>query len=95
MKMALEGKPITPFRLPPGIVLARVNLKTGLRAEPGDTQAIMEAFKPYEEPDDAYSMVGVGSEESGDAYSPGAASVSSAEQRPPPRGYGGGGGGLW
>jgi len=95
MKMALEGKPITPFRQPPGIVLARVSLMTGLRAQPGDDQAIMEAFKPYEEPDDAYSMVGVGADSSGDAYSPDSASVSSADPRPPPRGYGGGGGGLW
>lgn len=95
MKLALEGKPITPFRQPPGIMLARVNLKTGLRAEPGDKEAIMEAFKPYEEPDDAYSMVGVGGDESSDVFTPGSASVSSADQRPPPRGYGGGGGGLW
>ncbi|MBU2582953.1 MAG: penicillin-binding protein 1A [Alphaproteobacteria bacterium] len=95
MKLALEGKPITPFRQPPGIMLARVNLKTGLRAEPGDKNAIMEAFKPYEEPDDAFSMVGVGADEGEGAYSPGAASVSSADQRPQPRGYGGGGGGLW
>ncbi len=95
LKMALKGKPITPFRQPPGITLARVNLKTGLRAAPGDKQAIMEAFKPYEEPDDAYSMVGVGGDDENiDAYSPGA-SASSADRRPPPRNYGGGGGGLW
>ena len=29
---------------------ARVNLKTGLPATPGDPKAIMEAFKPTQEP---------------------------------------------
>lgn len=94
MKMALDGKPITPFRQPPGIVLARVNLKTGLRAQPGDDQAIMEAFKPYEGPDDEYSIIGFSDGEGG-AFTGDPSSVSSANQRPAPRGYGGGGGGLW
>jgi penicillin-binding protein 1A len=50
MQMALADKPAVPFRMPPGIKLARVNLKTGLRAAPGDQTAIMEAFKPGTEP---------------------------------------------
>ena len=34
MKIALAGKPAVPFRVPPGIKLVRVDLKTGLRAGP-------------------------------------------------------------
>lgn len=58
MKMALADKPAAPFRVPPGIKLVKISLKTGLRANPTDTDAIMEAFKPGEEPDDAYSIIG-------------------------------------
>ncbi len=58
MQMALGDTPPVPFRQPPGIKIVRVNLKTGLRAAPGDPDAISEAFKPYEEPDDAYSIIG-------------------------------------
>ena len=58
MKMALADTPAVPFRIPPGIKLVRVNLRTGLRASPDDPQAIVEAFKPNEEPDDAYSVIG-------------------------------------
>jgi penicillin-binding protein 1A len=58
MKMALADKPATPFRIPPGIKLVRVNPSTGLRAQPGDARSVLEAFKPDEEPDDAYSIIG-------------------------------------
>lgn len=58
MKMALADKKAVPFRIPPGIKLVRVSLRTGMRAQPGETDTVMEAFKPYEEPDDAYSIVG-------------------------------------
>ena len=50
VKVALADQPPVPFRAPPGIKLVRVNLKTGLPAGPGDKTAIMEAFKPSEEP---------------------------------------------
>lgn len=50
MKMALAGKPAVPFRVPPGIKFVRINRKTGLRARPGDPDAILEAFKPENEP---------------------------------------------
>ena len=59
MKEALGDTPPAPFRAPPGIKMARVNLKTGLRASPDDKEAINEFFKPNEEPDDAYSIIGV------------------------------------
>ena len=58
MQQALADTPPAPFRVPPGIKLVRVNLRTGLRAAADDPTSIMEAFKPGEEPDDAYSVIG-------------------------------------
>jgi penicillin-binding protein 1A len=58
MKMALADKKAAPFRIPPGIKLVRVSLRTGLRAQGGEPDSVLEAFKPYEEPDDAYSVIG-------------------------------------
>jgi penicillin-binding protein 1A len=57
MKVALAGRK-ADFRRPPGIKIARVNLRTGLRAQAGDPDTVEEAFKPFEEPDDAYSVIG-------------------------------------
>ncbi len=60
MKLALADKPATPFKIPAGIKLVRVDAKTGLRAGPGDTgRTIMEAFKPGTAPPDNYSVIGV------------------------------------
>jgi len=42
--------PPVPFRAPPGIKLVRVNHKSGQPAGPGDKSAILEAFKPGQEP---------------------------------------------
>jgi len=53
MEQALKDKPATPFRIPPGVRLIRINHKTGYRAEPGDETVIYEAFKPGERPDEA------------------------------------------
>jgi penicillin-binding protein 1A len=50
MKDALEGKPATPFRIPQGIRLVRINEETGAPAQPGDQSVIVEAFKPGNEP---------------------------------------------
>jgi len=47
---ALAGMPGIPFRIPNGIRLVRVNAKTGLLANRGDTNVILEAFKPGTEP---------------------------------------------
>ncbi|MFP3921106.1 MAG: penicillin-binding protein 1A [Dichotomicrobium sp.] len=58
MEMALEDRPAVPFRVPEGIKLIRVNAKTGLRAQEGDKDVIMEAFKPGNEPPDPFSYVG-------------------------------------
>lgn len=59
LKEALGDAPPAPFRVPPGIKLVRVDLKTGLRAGASDPGSIIEAFKPNEEPDDAYSVIGI------------------------------------
>ncbi len=60
MKLALADKPATPFRIPAGIKLIRVDSKTGLRAGPGDSgKTILESFKPGTAPSDNYSVIGV------------------------------------
>ncbi|CAA7620647.1 Penicillin-binding protein 1A (Includes: Penicillin-insensitive transglycosylase; Penicillin-sensitive transpeptidase) [Candidatus Terasakiella magnetica] len=45
MMEALKDKPSTPFRVPPGVRLVRVNAATGKPAMPGEAKAIYEAFK--------------------------------------------------
>jgi len=45
MLEALKDKPPTPFRVPPGVRLVRVDARTGKPAMPGDAKAIYEAFK--------------------------------------------------
>ncbi len=50
MAEALKDKPPTPFRVPPGIRLVRVNAATGKPAQPGDANVIYEAFKPDKVP---------------------------------------------
>jgi penicillin-binding protein 1A len=98
MKTVLADQPAAPFRIPPGVKLARINLRTGLRAGEEDPQSIMEAFKPGEEPDDAYSVIGF--TDQGTGAMPGRDDESSADDAydPSPRsspGYGSGRGGLW
>ncbi len=50
MKEALAESPATPFRIPPGIRLVRINAETGQLARAGDKRVILEAFKPGTEP---------------------------------------------
>ncbi len=50
MAEALKDKPATPFRVPPGLRLVRVNPANGELAQPGDRKAIWEAFLPGTEP---------------------------------------------
>jgi penicillin-binding protein 1A len=73
---ALKGQPNVPFRIPPGIRLVRVNLQTGQRAQPGDSQVIVEAFKPGTEPNGDNNQVimgiGVAGSGAGDAPTPAA-----------------------
>jgi penicillin-binding protein 1A len=63
LKVALADKPAAPFRVPPGIKLVRVDLKSGTRAGPGTERAILEAFKPGTAPPDNYSVVGDGADD--------------------------------
>jgi penicillin-binding protein 1A len=75
MTAALKDKPATPFRIPPGIDLVRVNPATGQLARPGDKNVILEAFKPGTEPTSSSSGVVM----SGDVSS-GAIGVSAPTQ---------------
>jgi penicillin-binding protein 1A len=59
LKLALADKPAIPFKVPAGIKLIRVESKTGMRAGPGDSNVILEAFKPGTAPPDNYSAIGV------------------------------------
>ena len=64
MKLALADKPATPFRIPAGIKLIRVDSKTGMRASPGDGgKSILEAFKPGTGPPDNYAVMGVAADD--------------------------------
>jgi penicillin-binding protein 1A len=63
MKVALADKPAVPFRVPPGIKLIRVDLKSGQRAGPGSEKVVLEAFKPGTAPPDSYSVVGNSSDQ--------------------------------
>ncbi len=71
LKVALADKPAVPFRVPPGIKLVRVDLKTGQRAGPGSEKVILEAFKPGTAPPDSYSVVGDGSGQGGQSWGAG------------------------
>ncbi|MCB1474006.1 MAG: penicillin-binding protein 1A [Rhodobiaceae bacterium] len=58
MKEALAGEPPVPFRVPPGINFIPIDRKTGLRTASGAGGAILEAFKPGQEPPSSYSIIG-------------------------------------
>lgn len=90
MKKALADRPATPFRIPPGIKLVRINHRTGLRASADQPGSIMEAFKPGEGPDDAYSVIGL-SEVTGT----GASGTGVARPEPRRPSLGSERGGLW
>jgi penicillin-binding protein 1A len=50
MGAALKDKPPVPFRIPPGLLLVRVDHATGELPYPGDKNVILEAFKPGTQP---------------------------------------------
>lgn len=58
MMEALADEPATPFRIPQGIVLVRVEPDTGLVAAPGVRNPILEAFKPGTVPTRRSAVVG-------------------------------------
>lgn len=47
---ALANAPATPFRIPPGILLVRVDAQSGRPADTSGEHVILEAFKPGTEP---------------------------------------------
>ncbi len=47
---AMKDKPATPFRVPPGLRMVRINAESGALAEVGDKDAIWEAYMPGTEP---------------------------------------------
>jgi penicillin-binding protein 1A len=89
LKVALADKPAIPFRVPPGIKLIRVDLKTGLRAGPTTEKAILEAFKPGTAPPDSYSVIGLGNGEGGPQGQPYSAGVTPDAERAVRSGTGG------
>jgi penicillin-binding protein 1A len=92
MQAALADEPATPFRIPPGIELVRINPTTGALARPDDKTAILEAYKPGTEPSSSNSSVVVSGNVSPNGLgidtsdSDGAAAV---QQRVPTTGTGG------
>jgi penicillin-binding protein 1A len=50
MEAALKDQPATPFRVPPGVRLVRVDADSGRLARPGSSTAILEAYLPGTEP---------------------------------------------
>lgn len=50
MEKALEKEPPTPFRIPPGVRLVKIDARTGALATPGTSVVIDEAFRPGTEP---------------------------------------------
>lgn len=57
MQDALAGKPAVPFRVPPGLLLVRVDATSGQPAPPSDPNAIFEAFRPGTQPGPASDAV--------------------------------------
>ncbi|WP_375609470.1 MULTISPECIES: penicillin-binding protein 1A [unclassified Bartonella] len=55
---ALKGKQDVPFKMPKGMILMPINRKTGMLAERGDQDVIIEAFKPGTGPADIYQVIG-------------------------------------
>lgn len=92
MQAALADQPATPFRIPPGIELVRINPTTGALARPDEKNAILEAYKPGTEPGMSSSGVVV----SGDVPSGGLGvdtsdpdGADAVQQRAPTTGTGG------
>ena len=50
MKEVLKGKPIIPFQHPDGIVITKIDAKTGLLASPSSQKTYFQAFKKGTEP---------------------------------------------
>jgi penicillin-binding protein 1A len=60
MQAATKDKAPEKFVVPQGMSMVSVNRKTGMAAQAGDTNAIVEAFKPGTGPAETYSVIGGG-----------------------------------
>jgi penicillin-binding protein 1A len=60
MTAALKDQPVVDFQVPEGMKLIAIDRKTGMRAEPGQPGAFVEAFKPGTGPADSYWVIGMG-----------------------------------
>ncbi|RVU31467.1 penicillin-binding protein 1A [Neptunomonas marina] len=58
MRTALADTPESPLPVPAGIVQARIDAQTGLRAQPGQGNTIFEYFKAEQLPRQGYSATG-------------------------------------
>ena len=58
---ALKDEPDIPFEIPQGMSEIPINRKTGMRAQEGDDDFIIEVFKPGTGPADTYQVIGNGS----------------------------------
>jgi penicillin-binding protein 1A len=97
MAEALKDKPATPFRIPPGIRLVRVNYKTGQRVQPGDTGLVIwEAFRPGTEPNGQPMQTVMGSSDYGEdagygsvlPIDNGGQDQAATDSAPPPQDFG-------
>ena len=104
MKMALRDKPATPFRVPRGIELIPISVKSGRRDLFGSAGVILEAFKPGDEPPENGRVIGDGVAVAGKSSDSGAkvlvkATRSVAKAPPvakkPPKEEAASGGGLY
>jgi penicillin-binding protein 1A len=96
MEKALADHPAVPFRIPPGLRLARIDPETGKPAEPGARGAIWEAFLPGSEPQLSENTVLDGSDANtggGQVWLPGGAQRQAPA--PVPAGPSTGTGGLY
>ncbi|MBB3453573.1 penicillin-binding protein 1A [Rhizobium sp. BK313] len=60
MQAATKDQPPQKFQVPAGMNMMAVNRATGMAAQPGDPDAIMEAFKPGTGPATTYTVIGGG-----------------------------------
>ncbi len=69
MEVALAGRPEVEEPLPPGLVTVRIDPRTGLRASPGQSDAIFELFRHTQLPAEAPSVT-TNSATGGDSLTP-------------------------
>jgi penicillin-binding protein 1A len=78
MEAALKDQPATPFRVPPGVRLVRVDADSGRLAGPGSPSAILEAYLPGTEPTASSTGRGIAPASNGT----GVAAPAPGQQRP-------------